>query len=236
MNDEADFYQDILGRDKTVDDKTGAFTENGVASISLSYEKMTNDMVLNNKIKEQIDAVKARFNKLEINTKDDTDRKDYNKDYPTLFYREDGHTEASLLHRILTYAPTYTIGHVDSSLWHINREFSCDNSTVYDFFQTVAEEVGCIFVFSRYKREINVFDLEDHCTKDTFSIGIDSDSYYCFGEYDRLVEVQEIPNVLNAEYLRAYKWNDETSSFDLDEEKLEKIKKEVEQELKIPTS
>lgn len=62
MNDEADFYQDILGRDKTVDDKTGAFTENGVTSISLSYEKMTNDMVLNNKIKEQIDAVKARFN------------------------------------------------------------------------------------------------------------------------------------------------------------------------------
>lgn len=62
MNDEADFYQDILGRDKTVDDKTGAFTENGVASISLSYEKMTNDMVLTNKIKEQIDAVKARFN------------------------------------------------------------------------------------------------------------------------------------------------------------------------------
>ena len=62
MNDEADFYQDILSRDKTVDDKTGAFTENGVASISLSYEKMTNDMVLNNKIKEQIDAVKARFN------------------------------------------------------------------------------------------------------------------------------------------------------------------------------
>lgn len=62
MNDEADFYQDILGRDKTVDDKTGAFTENGVASISLSYEKMTNDMVLNHKIKEQIDAVKARFN------------------------------------------------------------------------------------------------------------------------------------------------------------------------------
>lgn len=72
--------------------------------------------------------------------------------------------------------------------------------------------------------------------KDTFSIGIDSDNYYCFGEYDRLVEVTEIPNVLNAEYLRAYKWNDETSSFDLDEEKLEKIKKEVEQELKIPTS
>ena len=61
MNDEADFYQDILGRDKTVNSKTGAFTENGVASISLSYEKMTNDMVLNNNIKRDIDKVKERY-------------------------------------------------------------------------------------------------------------------------------------------------------------------------------
>lgn len=112
----------------------------------------------------QANELSQCYCKLQINTEDDIARKDYNKDYPTLFYRNDGHKEASLLHRILTYAPTYTIGHVDSSLWHINREFSCDNSTVYDFFQTVAEEVGCIFVFSRYKREINVFDLEDHCT------------------------------------------------------------------------
>lgn len=112
----------------------------------------------------QANELSQCYCKLQINTEDDIARKDYNKDYPTLFYRKDGHKEASLLHRILTYAPTYTIGHVDSSLWHINREFSCDNSTVYDFFQTVAEEVGCIFVFSRYKREINVFDLEDHCT------------------------------------------------------------------------
>lgn len=111
----------------------------------------------------QANELSQCYCKLQINTEDDIARKDYNKDYPTLFYRKDGHKEASLLHRILTYAPTYTIGHVDSSLWHINREFSCDNSTVYDFFQTVAEEVGCIFVFSRYKREINVFDLEDHC-------------------------------------------------------------------------
>lgn len=72
--------------------------------------------------------------------------------------------------------------------------------------------------------------------KKTFGIGIDSDGYYCFGEYDRLVEVSEIPNVLNAEYLRAYKWNDETKELDLDEAKLETIKKEVEQELKIPSS
>lgn len=101
---------------------------------------------------------------LEINTEDDTDRGDYDKEYPTVFYRTDGHTEASLLHRALTYAPTYSIGYVDPSLRGINRKFSCSNSTVYDFFQDVASEIGCIFVFTPDKREINVFDAEDHCT------------------------------------------------------------------------
>lgn len=101
--------------------------------------------------------------KLEINTDADIERTDYNKNYPTVFYREQDHPEASLLHRILTYAPTYSIGYVDPSLYNIVREFSHDG-TVYDFFNTISEEIGCIFVFSRYKREINVFDLEDHCT------------------------------------------------------------------------
>ena len=61
---------------------------------------------------------------LQINTEDDIARPDYNENYPTLFFRTDGHTEASLLHRILTYAPHYSIGHVDSSLKNISQEFS----------------------------------------------------------------------------------------------------------------
>ncbi|WP_337935028.1 hypothetical protein [Jutongia sp.] len=62
MNDEADFYKDILGRDKLVNEKTGAFTANGVASISLSYEKMTNDIVDNQNIQREIEAVQKRYN------------------------------------------------------------------------------------------------------------------------------------------------------------------------------
>lgn len=62
MNDEADFYKDILGRDKFVNEKTGAFTANGVASISLSYEKMTNDIVDNKNIQREIEAVQKRYN------------------------------------------------------------------------------------------------------------------------------------------------------------------------------
>ena len=40
---------------------------------------------------------------------------------PTLFYNENDTTH-SLLHRILTYAPHYNIGHVDDSLCGMNRE------------------------------------------------------------------------------------------------------------------
>ncbi len=100
---------------------------------------------------------------LEINTEDDIARTDYDENYPTLFYRQNDHSEASLLHRILTYVPTYTIGHVDISLWNLNREFSCSDMSVYNFLQTVAEEIGCIFIFDPYSRTINAFDLQKHC-------------------------------------------------------------------------
>lgn len=100
---------------------------------------------------------------LQINTEDDIARPDYNENYPTLFFRTDGHTEASLLHRILTYAPHYSIGHVDSSLKNINQEFSCTNTSVWDFLNRISEETGCIFICDPYSRTINAFDLSDYC-------------------------------------------------------------------------
>lgn len=112
---------------------------------------------------------------LEINTESDRTRSDYDEKYPTLFYRDlsslpteeekQKHRESSLLHRILTYAPLYSIGHVDSSLMGINREFSCENSYVWDFLQDIADEVGCVFLCDPFSRTINAYDLKDHCTK-----------------------------------------------------------------------
>jgi hypothetical protein len=113
---------------------------------------------------------------LEVNTEDDIARTTYDADYPTVFYRDlseytEGTTdytkryESSLIHRILTYAPLYSIGHIDESLWGINRQFSCSDSTVYDFLQDVAEEVGCVFIFDKYTRTINAYDIQDHCTQ-----------------------------------------------------------------------
>ena len=66
LSDEADFYQDILGRDDTINKDTGALTKNGVASIALSYEKMTNDIVKNQQIAKDKEFVQAKYDNGEI--------------------------------------------------------------------------------------------------------------------------------------------------------------------------
>lgn len=82
---------------------------------------------------------------------------------PTLFYNEND-TAHSLLHRILSYAPHYTIDHVDDSLCGMNRELSCSDSAIYDFLTgDVSETFGCIFIFNKFKRSISAYDLKDHC-------------------------------------------------------------------------
>ncbi|RKI44299.1 tail fiber domain-containing protein [bacterium D16-51] len=98
---------------------------------------------------------------LQINTEEDIARDDYAE---TILYNPSNH-EGSLLHRIFQSMPHYTIGHVDASVACIQRTFSCDGQTVYDFLQTVAEELECIFIFDNFKREINCYDLKDHCSR-----------------------------------------------------------------------
>ena len=93
----------------------------------------------------------------EINTADDIEAKKDYQDCATVFYRDlsESATEkekaerrdTSLIHRILSYAPHYSIGHIDKSLWNISREFTASNTSVYDFLQTVSNEAGCIFLF-----------------------------------------------------------------------------------------
>ncbi len=46
----------------------------------------------------------------------------------------------------------------------MNRELSCSDSSIYDFLTgDVSEAFGCIFVFDKFKRTINAYDLKDHC-------------------------------------------------------------------------
>lgn len=135
---------------------------------------------------------------LEINTENDILVSDYENenvtDYiPTVFYRDpekyDKYSwttasaklsveekkqklkDSSLFHRILSYAPHYEIGHVDESLYYVQRTFSWNNASVQDIFKEVGEEVGCIFTFETYLddngktvRKVNVYDIS-YCTK-----------------------------------------------------------------------
>lgn len=114
---------------------------------------------------------------LEINTEDDiVERSDYYTEYPTVFYRDidfgdDAETaekkrNSSLLHRILSYAPHYQIGHVDETLKFVQRTFSWNNAFITDVLNEISEEVGCLFTFETYLDEdgnatrlINAYDI-----------------------------------------------------------------------------
>ena len=122
---------------------------------------------------------------LEINTEDDVARDDYDAKFPTIFYRnpndcnkyswdDTGYEtnekrmqilkESSLMHRILTYLPHYSIGHVDETLYYVNSTYSWSSQKALSVLNEIAEEVGCIFTFEvgiengQPIRKINAYD------------------------------------------------------------------------------
>ena len=134
---------------------------------------------------------------LEVNNENDVLRSDYETDdgayIPTVFYRNpelyDEYTwsssdknltpdekkeklkNASLLHRIFSYAPHYTIGHIDETLYYVQKEFSWSNQTMDSVLNDISSEVACIFTFDTYLnddgepvRQINAYDIS-YCTK-----------------------------------------------------------------------
>lgn len=114
----------------------------------------------------EVELSQIKLYNIEINTETDIEREDYE---PTILFDE-GNAETSLLNRVLEKAPHYVIRHVDSSIARIQRTFEFNNTTIYDAFQRIAEEVDCLFVIRCYLdadgkviREINVFDLESYC-------------------------------------------------------------------------
>lgn len=98
---------------------------------------------------------------IEINTENDIAREDYV--IATTFYNANDE-QSSLLHRIFEKAKHYTIKHVDSTLWKIQRTFSISDTSLYDFCTgTLAEEIGCLFSFDSKNRTISVYDLWNTC-------------------------------------------------------------------------
>ena len=102
---------------------------------------------------------------IEINTEDDIARDDYK-----IGILYDPLDSQSILRRLLDKAPHYKIIHVDNTLANIQRSFSFDDISIYDAFQEIAEEIGCLFVFNSDsdangmpQRTISVYDLQQNC-------------------------------------------------------------------------
>jgi hypothetical protein len=104
---------------------------------------------------------------IEINTDEDIARDDYK--ISILYDKND--PEASILNRLLKdKAPHYSIAYVDPTIAKIQRSFSFDDTSIYDAFQEIADEIGCIFIYNsnsdengKIQRTISVYDLQQNC-------------------------------------------------------------------------
>ena len=63
-----------------------------------------------------------------------------------------------------------------------------------------------------------------------FAINVDSDGYYAEGNDGNLVEVKYIPPVTDIRYLFAYRFEESSHLLVCDDDKYNKIKKEIESE------
>lgn len=82
----------------------------------------------------------------------------------TLQRRKNVIKNASLLHRIFDKVPHYSIKYVDDTLKNIQREYSINGTSVYDFLtRDCAEQTECLFLFNSIDRSVSVYDLDTNC-------------------------------------------------------------------------
>ena len=67
--------------------------------------------------------------------------------------------DKSLLHLVLEKCPDWTIGHVDTSLYTVQRSFEVSRQDVYSFLvNDIAAAFACIFDFDTLNHKINVYE------------------------------------------------------------------------------
>lgn len=109
------------------------------------------------------------FCTLECNTS--SDMENFGKLHPTEPYIStvlySDKVDHSLIHRILTYAPNYSMGTVDDTIKNIQRTFSFSRKDIISCFSEIAQEIGCIFdiVVRRnedgmVERIVNIYDAQ----------------------------------------------------------------------------
>ena len=100
---------------------------------------------------------------LECNTDNDIAMPDY---VERVIYSPDN-KDASLIDKILSYAPTYEVGEVDDTIAGLQRMFSFQNEDIISCFSKIAEEINCIFDVEVTRdengnvvRKVNIYDTQ----------------------------------------------------------------------------
>lgn len=110
--------------------------------------------------------------KLECNTEIDYETNGFT---PTVIFSSENKSK-SLIHRILSSAPTYAVGEVDDSIAYLQRTFSFDEDII-SCFKKISKEINCIFdvIVERNEdgsvlRKVNIYDAQ--CCQDCGSRNI----------------------------------------------------------------
>ena len=97
----------------------------------------------------------------------------------TVALRKKAIKKASLMHRVLDKAPNYEVDHVDDSVKNLQRSFSADGTSIYDFLTgDAAEQFNCLFQFDSSHRTISIYDLYDVCQNDECSYYLEKGKRY----------------------------------------------------------
>lgn len=90
----------------------------------------------------------------------------------------------TLMGKIISNLPNWSIGHVDSELWQKYRTFEMPTTNVYDFLMNNVEDAyECIFVFDTFNQTINAYTPSNSVT--------DTDIVLTFDNLIKEVNIEE---------------------------------------------
>ena len=96
-------------------------------------------------------------------------------DYVITTFYNPTEPKKSLLNRVLNVSPVWTVGHVDQSLWNIQRTFDESDTDVYSFLtETVSEAFNCLFTFDTFNCTVNAYDLDNYGSNTNIFVSMDN--------------------------------------------------------------
>ena len=114
--------------------------------------------------------INFQVNSEDLESDDDAD----DKYAGTIFYNP-GDPNKSLLNRVLNVAPSWSVGHVDSSLANKQRTFDIDDTDVYSFLTgDVSEAFNCLFIFDTFNQTVSAYDLDNYGEDTSIYVSMDN--------------------------------------------------------------